>query len=70
MNIYSASTPYLVQAFMQIAPTEDPEKDFSLEWRYDIHKVRVGSGYLSSSSFLGMFVFISKFYKYSLNHLK
>ena len=51
--ISSASSPYLVQAFQQIAPTEDPEKDFHLEWKYDLHKIRVGSGYLSSSAFLG-----------------
>ena len=42
-----------MQAFNQIAPTEEQNKDFNADWKYDIHKIRVGSGYLSSSAFLG-----------------
>ena len=49
----SSAAPYLIRAFNQMVPYEDPEKDCYYEWKYDLHKTKVGSGYLSASFFLG-----------------
>ena len=49
----SASAPYLVRAFHQIAPSEEQYKDYAFNWKYDLQTLRVGTGYLSSSIFFG-----------------
>ena len=41
------------QAFLQMCPAEEANKDYANEWKYDLHKLKVGSGYISSSLFMG-----------------
>ena len=52
-TLFSASAPYLIRAFHQIAPAEEQYKEYVHNWKYDIQTLRVGTGYLSSSIFTG-----------------
>ena len=36
-----------------MAPSEEEDKEYLREWKYDIYKLRQGSGYISGSFWLG-----------------
>ena len=52
--LFRANSPYLIRAFNQMAPVEEPDKDSLANWKYDSYSLRQGSGYIASSFWLGV----------------
>ena len=44
----------MAQAFLQMCPPEDLEKDFHAHWKYDLQRIKQGSAYISSSFWMGL----------------
>ena len=52
-TFWSAVSPYLQQAFNQMAPDEEEDKEYRTEWKYDLTRLKQGNGYISNSFWLG-----------------
>ena len=43
-----------MQAFLQMCPVEQEDKNFNEDWKWDMQVLKQGSAYLSSSCWLGL----------------